>query len=126
LTADADIEDDLLGLTAADLQSDIEITGNAITGTLAAVTGYTGFSGDSEEQSGHYLALHFASVPEGATITCELTGGTTGHPVTLTDDGILIVRVTDKSSQTLVVVASAEGYGTRTVTYSLSGLTLGE
>ena len=126
MTADADIEDDLLGLTAADLQEDIEITGTAISGTLKAVAGYTGFSGDSELQSGHYIALHFASVPEGATITCELTGGSTGHPVTLGEDGILVARVTDKSTQTLVVVASANGYATRTVVYDLSGLTMGE
>lgn len=125
LTADADITDDLLGKSASDLQEDVEIEGNAITGTLKAVTGYTGFSGDEAEQSGHYLALHFAS-DDAETITVELIGGTVGHPVTLGDDGLIVIRITDKSSQTVRVVASAEGYVDNIVTYSLKGLTLAE
>ena len=42
----------------ADLQKDIVVSNGAISGTLKYVTGYTGFSGDTSEQSGHYLCIH--------------------------------------------------------------------
>ena len=86
---------------------------------------YTGFSGDPEEQSGNYLALHF-EVPEAedATITVELINGTVGHPVTLDSDGLIIIRITDKNTQIVEVVASLEGYESVTKRYSLAGLTL--
>ena len=48
---------DLLGKVVADLQKDVaESTGNVV-GTLNYVEDYTGFSGDPEEQEGHYLAF---------------------------------------------------------------------
>lgn len=41
----------------------------------------------------------------------------------LDEDGIAVFRVRDKSTQTLTVVASADGYETITKQYRLSGLT---
>ena len=84
------------------------------------MTGYTGYSGDAELQSGNYLALH-AAAEEGATITVELVGGTTG-PVTLDPDGISIGRITS-TEQSVRFVASKNGM-TQTKTYALSDLTL--
>ncbi|MBR3236844.1 MAG: hypothetical protein IKF99_08375 [Oscillospiraceae bacterium] len=62
-----------------------------INGTLHYVTGYTGFSGDPEEQEGNYLALHFEA--EGATSISVHAIGSERAPVTLDEDGILILRV---------------------------------
>ena len=121
LSADADVAaaEDLLGKVLADLQADVEIDGENITGTLHYLSDYTGFSGDPELQSGNYICLHFeSSVP--ATITAAYNDKT----VTLTDDGILIVRVADKDNP-LTVTAAYNGQ-TVTHTYDLTGLTLEE
>ena len=91
-----------------------------ITGTLLYVDDYTGFSGDASLQSGNYLVLHF-NAPAGATIKCTLT-----NEVTLDDDRILILRIADKSTQTLTVVVSKPGAETITKVYGLSGLTCNE
>ena len=113
---------DLLGKTADDLQTGVEVGNGAITGTLKYVTGYTGFSGDVEEQSGNYLALKVTAV-EGATITVELINGTVGHPVTLDEDGMIVIRITDKSTQSVQVVATKDSKS-EVFNFSLSGLTL--
>ena len=124
LSVDADISagTDLLGKSASDLQTGIEIGADSITGTLKYVTGYTGFSGDSSEQSGNYLAFH-AEADGSDSITIELINGTVGHPVTLDSDGLAIVRITNKATQRLRVVAYKDG-NTVVKEYDLSGLTL--
>lgn len=109
-----------MGKSAEDLQSDVEVGDDAITGTLNYVTDYTGYSGSAELQSGNYLALH-ATAEAGATITVELLGGTTG-PVTLDTDGISIGRITS-TEQSVQFVATKNGM-TQTRTFALSGLTL--
>ncbi len=55
-------------------------------------------------------------------ITVELVGGT-GGPVTLDEDGIIILRVTS-TSQSVKVTASAGGHSLAEKTYALTGLTL--
>lgn len=122
VTADADITTDLFGKSASDLQSDIVIDGTDIEGTLKYVADYSAaFSG--ELASGNYIALHFdTSGVADATITVEIVNGTSG-PVTLDSDGIFVGRIADKSTQTIRVVASKDGYGTATKTFSLTGLT---
>lgn len=113
---------DLLGKTADDLQTSVEVGVDAITGTLKYVTGYTGFSGDVAEQSGNYLALKVTAI-EGATITVELINGTVGHPVTLDEDGMIVIRITNKSTQSVQVVATKDNKS-EVYNYSLTGLTL--
>jgi hypothetical protein len=115
-TAITDETVDLFGLTCEDMQEDIVIGEDAITGTLKAVTDYTGFSSDTELQSGNFIALKFESI-EGATITVTVT-----NPVELDEDGIVVLRIADKSTQTITVVASKDGQ-TLTKEYSLTGLT---
>ena len=61
----------------------------------------------------------------GVTLVAEVVNGTSG-PVTLDADGILISRIVDKSSQTIKVVASKQGYDSVTKIYTLTGLTLEE
>ena len=91
---------------------------NSITGTLKYVDDYTGFSSDPSLQSGNFIVIH-ASVPgfEDAVISVKVT-----NPVILDDDGIAVLRIADKSSQTITVVASVDGYEDVTKEFSLSDL----
>ena len=124
LSSDIDEETNLLGKVVTDMQENVEISGNAITGTLHYLTDYTGFSGDPAEQEGNYLVTS-CEASEGDTITAELIGGQHG-PVTLDEDGILIARITDPATQQLRFVATGADGSTETQTFSLSGLTLEE
>lgn len=125
LTVDADIDpnEDLLGKTVDDLQEDIQIGARSISGTLKYVDDYSsaGYAGD--EVSGNFMVLH-CEVPEeeDVTITVEVVGGAHG-PQTLDADGLVIARIANKSSQTIKVVASKEGYESVVKTYRLNGLT---
>ena len=115
----------MLGKVASDLQEEVVIGNGKIEGTLHYVTGYTGFSGDPEEQEGHFLVFHAESNMPDSTITMEVVNGSVGHPVTLTDDGIGIIRIANKDNQMLRIVAtSKDGQFTDTKVYSLSELTL--
>ena len=62
-----------------------------INGTLKYVTGYTGFSGDPEEQEGNFLALHAAA--EGATSIGWRPLGSTADPAILDNDGLLVLKI---------------------------------
>lgn len=104
-----------------DLQSGIKVGRTAVTGTLKYVTGYTGFSGNEELQSGHYLALHFAA-EDADRITVQLINGDY-PPVELDEDGINIFRIKNKDSQAINVVAYSEN-GVTSRIYDLTGLTL--
>jgi hypothetical protein len=123
INADISTSVDLLGKTVDQLQSSITVGADSISGTLLYVDDYTGFSEDTELQSGNYLALHF-EVPEAddATITVALSDDPEATNV-LDEDGIAVLRVTD-TDQTVSVTASKTGYESVTKTYSLTGLTL--
>ncbi len=125
LSADTDIaaDTDLFGLTVTDLQDDVTIDGTSISGTLKYIsTGWDPGTWSAAESTGNYIALHF-EVPdvEGVTITVTVT-----NPVTLDADGIVVLRIADKDTQTITVVASKEGYDSVTKVYTLTGLTLEE
>ncbi len=124
LSIDADISAsvDLLGKSVTDLQSNIAIANNAITGTLLYVDDYTGFSDDPAEQVGNYLALH-VNAPEDATVTVEVVGGISGA-VTLDNDRIIVDRIAS-TSQKIKVVMTLDGRQREQI-YSLTGLTLNE
>ena len=124
LSSDIDEETNLLGKVVTDMQENVEISGNAITGTLHYLTDYTGFSGDPAEQEGNYLVV-VCEASEGDTITAELIGGQHGA-VTLDEDGILIARITDPATQKLRFTATGTDGSAETQTFSLSGLTLEE
>ena len=102
------------------MQAGVTVGDDAITGTLHYVTGYTGFSGETELQSGNYLALHFAC-EAAETITVELVGGQFG-PRELDVDGICIFRVTSTSQS--VKVTTAAGSDSYSKTFALTGITL--
>ena len=114
---------DLLGKQLDDLQEDIAVGDDAISGTLKYITGWTAFSGDVSEQSGNYLALHIDTEIPADSITAELINGNVGHPVTLDNDRTLIVRISDVDTQSLQIVATLNDL-TITKDFDLSDLTL--
>jgi len=111
----------LLGKLASDLQTGVTISGDVISGQLKYVSGYTGFSGNSAEQEGNYLALKVETDNAEDVITVELLGGTVGHPVTLDSDRNIVLKIANTTQRVKVVVN-----GTATKTYELTGLELAE
>lgn len=112
----------LFGKKVSDLQSNIVIGENAISGSLKHVTGYTEFSSKSSEQEGHYLALKFDVTPADAVTTVELVGGTKG-PVTPDADKNIVLLIKSNTTQSIKVVSTKDGASV-TKTYTLTGLTL--
>ncbi|MDO4292067.1 MAG: hypothetical protein Q4C65_02440 [Eubacteriales bacterium] len=117
----------MLGKTVEELQENVAVGEEAITGTLKYVTGYTGFNGSNpEEQSGNYIVMRVDPDEQNATITVELIGSLSGKgPVTLDSDRVFVFRISDKDNQKIkVTVEGANGVKSRT--YRLSGLVLKE
>lgn len=112
----------LSGKKVSDLQSNIVIGENAISGSLKHVTGYTEFSSKSSEQEGHYLALKFDVTPADAVTTVELVGGTKG-PVTLDADKNIVLLIKSNTTQSIKVVSTKDGASVTKI-YTLTGLTL--
>lgn len=107
------------GKYVSDLQKDIIVHDEWISGTLKYVTGYTGFSGDVDEQSGNYLALD-VNFTDGATATAQLVNAkTTKGPVDITAEPFLVIRVTNPRTQKLIVTVTKSGETvTRTLNFS--------
>lgn len=95
-----------------------------ITGTLKYVTGFTGFSGDAEKQSGNYLALSFEA-DDDATVTVTFGNAQTTPSPTVLEPGDrdCVFRISDKSKQTISVKVEKDEHVIEK-TYGLSGLTL--
>ena len=102
------------------LQTDIVIKENEITGTLKHASGFNGFSNKTEEREGNFLALSL-NANEGVKITTQLMNGTNKKPITV-NDGFCVYRVTNKDTQS-VKVTFTKGDTTETKIYGLSGLT---
>ena len=106
--ANVGADTDLFGKVVSDLQEDVIVSAEGVSGTLKYIDDYSSAYGPGEN-SGYYLALHCTTPGvEGATITSEVIGGVHG-PVTLDEDGIVISRITDKDTQTIEVVAYKDG-----------------
>jgi hypothetical protein len=112
----------LFGKTVDSLQENVVVGESEITGTLKYVTGYTGFSSNTSEQEGNYLALKVDADSEDAIVTVELVGGTKG-PVTLDDDMNIVLLIKNKDTQS-IKVTTTHNEESVTKTYGLSGLTL--
>ena len=112
----------LFGKTVNELQSDVVVSDDEVTGTLKYVDGYVDFSSNVSEQSGNYLALKIEAEPAEAETVVELVGGTKG-PVTLDDDMNIVLLIKNKDTQN-IKVTTTHNEESVTKTYGLSGLTL--
>lgn len=111
------------GKTVSELQSNVVVEGDAISGTLHYVTGYTGFHGsDPLEQEGNYLALTFTPTNWDGVMTVELVGGTKGA-VTLSEGDDFCVFKVDSTTQS-IKVEYTDGDSDYEKTYSLTSLVL--
>ena len=112
----------LFGKTVNELQSDVVVSDDEVTGTLKYVDGYVDFSSNVSEQSCNYLALKIEAEPAEAETVVELVGGTKG-PVTLDDDMNIVLLIKNKDTQS-IKVTTTHNEESVTKTYGLSGLTL--
>ena len=106
------------GKDIKDLQDNIVIEDDEITGTLKYVSDFGEAFGEGEK-SGNFLALDISS-ENGDTITTEVINGT-NEPITVTD-GFCIYHITDKETQEIKITVS-KGDQSKVVQYGLSGLT---
>lgn len=112
----------LFGKAVNELQSDVVVADDEVTGTLKYVNGYVDFSSNTSEQSGNYLALKIEAEPAEAETVVELVGGTKG-PVALDDDMNIVLLIKNKDTQS-IKVTTTHNEESITKTYGLSGLTL--
>lgn len=113
------------GVEASKLQSDIAIVGNSIKGTSKKISEDPGWEPDTwslEESTGNFLVLDLKA-SEGETIKTKVQGGVHDEFVTV-DDGFCIYRLTDTSSQKIVVQGEIGGKQSKNITYDLTKLTL--
>ena len=112
----------LFGKAVNELQSDMVVADDEVTGTLKHVNGYVDFSSNTSEQSGNYLALKIEAEPAEAETVVELVGGTKG-PVALDDDMNIVLLIKNKDTQS-IKVTTTHNEESITKIYGLSGLTL--
>lgn len=112
----------LFGKAVNELQSDVIVADDEVTGTLKYINGYVGFSSNVSEQSGNYLALKIEAEPVEAKTVVELVGGTKGS-VTLDEDRNIVLLIKNKDTQS-IKVTTTHNEESITKIYGLSGLTL--
>lgn len=102
--------------TVKDIQTDIQISGDKVTGTSNYTTGITGADGD-----GNYLVLELPQAKdEGNKVTCSFEGGS---PTTLnTTDYQYLIKLNEKKPITITVTGKVEA----TRTLDISGVTLAQ
>lgn len=105
---DADIASskDLFGRVVTELQSNIQLIGERIGGSLKYIDDYGADSGFDPDDGNHFIALH-ADADTGTTITVEVLGGFAG-PVTLDEDGIVVLQLSSNAEK-LKFVATKNG-----------------
>jgi hypothetical protein len=113
----------MFGTLVSDMQSDVAIANNAITGTLneltsGALVDYWG--------PGHFIALKFSDLDPAATsvkVGLDPSQGSGLVEIITDPDKNGAFKITDKDAQVFKVV-STDGVTTKTQTFDLSGLTL--
>jgi len=115
VSALTDTSVDLWGYDCDDLQTDIVVGDDSISGTLKYIEDYSaaGFN----PVNGNFIALKCEANVEDATITFTIT-----NPSVLDADGIIVGQIADKDTQTITVKAEKEGYVPVTKVYTLSDL----
>lgn len=107
------------------MQSDVSVSGKAITGTLTKLT--SGSLVDTWGE-GYFLALKFDNFGEGLTyadVKVGLTPSVSSGLVTLDSDKNGVFKITDKDTQKLTVWQE-KGDKRKITYYNLAGLTLSE
>lgn len=120
-TVEAEADDTRLWDTydVSDLQEDVEVTGDKISGTLKYID-----SGTLKDVwgAGYFLCLKFSDVDETATSVAVGLKPTEGSGMAeLDDDMNAVFKITDKGNQKLKVV-STDGTRIRVQTFDLNGL----
>lgn len=111
---------DVYGVEVAKLQSGVTVDGDGVLyGTLHYVTDYAGFSSDSEEQKGNFVALR-VTAPSDATVKYQSSTGKSG--TFAPDDRLMVWRVANNEATLTITVERREE--TASITCKASGLTL--
>ena len=113
----------IFGTSVADMQSDLVVSGNAISGTLKYIDSGTLAT---DWGPGYFMALKFSGTDASATsVKVGLRPSVSSGLVELINDPDQngVFKVTDKDRQDFVVISSATGHQT-TQSFSLKGLTL--
>lgn len=113
---------DLWGHHASDLQEDIEITGNRITGKLKQIT-----EGalPAKWGPGYFIALGFSNFPSGTTSTLAGLKPSLGSgygDVYEDSDHALVAQINDRKMQKIKVITTTSAGQSLTQTFDLSGL----
>lgn len=104
----------------------MKLEGNAITGNLKYVTGYTEFSSDPALQEGYFIALKFSDIDESATsvkVGLDPSAGSGLVELINAPDKNGVFRISDKYARNFKVVTT-DGTRTKTQTFDLSQLNL--
>lgn len=102
--------------TVKDIQKDIQISGDKVTGTSNHVTGITGAGGD-----GNYLVIELPQAKDSSnTVKCQYEGG---DITTLsTTDYQYLMKLNQKKPVTITITGKVNA----TRTLDISGVTLGQ
>lgn len=114
---------DFWGTSGSDIQENVEVSGNKITGTLKYLS-----SGQlvTDWGAGNFLALKFSDIPASATsVKVGLEPSQGSGLVELDEDKNAVCKITNKFVQKFVVQTS-DGQSTHKEYYDLSGLTITE
>lgn len=105
--------DDLLGASLTDLQTDVTIGDDSITATLPYMEGYTGFSGDTKLQEGHFFAFKATNSAEQVWVTfieTDESGNLVEKKVKIYDenatdpyDGVMIKRIKNDDMKKIIL-----------------------
>ena len=123
LTIDVQAEDPtitVLGKLVSDVQQNVFVNDNSIQGTLKYVSNWTGYSADTEENSGYFVVLKYEA-SEGATTTIQTIGGYHDDQIKTLDVDMQSVTKFKDNKQKLKVVTTLNGESITKI-LSFSGL----
>lgn len=117
----------LFGKAVSELQDSIEVSSDAITGTLKYVTDYTEFSSDPALQEGNFLAVNLVNndYSQFTSVKIGLDPSQGSGLVEIIDDPDKngVFRIANTSQKFKIVSTSVDGIE-NTQVFDLSGLTL--
>ena len=118
--------DTIYGITASNLQTNIDTNSGAVTGTSKLISDgsdWTSGTWGTGEDTGNYLALKAVGIPTGATAFIEMVGGAHGPVALDPSDGYLAVGRVTSNAQKIKLTAVLGNYA-ETKIYTLNKLVL--